>query len=154
MQDTTIDIDPSYLVVERYAKKDKYDAFRDSVWTMLAQAAIMKDTTIIIDPSFVVIREYETKDKLAAALDSIAWPTVMRDTAIALDPSFIIQDLYPRKDYRDSVRESQIAFADSVYSDSVNRHWAGWKKFDVQPHHPFLLNAQKVLKGHTKSSLE
>jgi len=154
MQDTTIDIDPSFLIIERYAKKDKYDAFKDSVWAMLAQAAVMQDTTILIDPAFVVHKEYETKDKLAATLDSIAWPTIMRDTVIIQDPSFVIQDLYPRKDYQDSIRESQMAYADSVYSDSVNRHWAGWKNYEVQPHYNYLLNTQKVLKGRTKSSLQ
>jgi hypothetical protein len=154
MQDTTIDIDPSFLVIERYAKKDRYDAFKDSVWALLAQAAVMQDTTILIDPAFVVNREYEAKDKLTATLDSIAWPTIMRDTVIIQDPSFVIQDLYPRKDYQDSVRESQMAYADSVYSDSVNRHWAGWKNYEVQPHYNYLLNTQKVLKGRTKSSLQ
>jgi hypothetical protein len=154
MQDTTIDIDPSFHVIDRYAKKDKYDAFKDSVWAMLAQAALMQDTTILIDPAFVVQREYETKDKLTATLDSIAWPTIMRDTLIIQDPSFVVQDLYPRKDYRDSVRESQMAYTDSVYSDSVNRHWAGWKNYEVQPHYNYLLNTQKVLKGRTKSNLQ
>ncbi|HEY4968207.1 MAG TPA: hypothetical protein VII28_17510 [Puia sp.] len=154
MQDTTVNMDPSFLIIERYANKDRYDAFRDSVWAMLAQAAVMQDTTILMDPRFIVRKEYAAKDKLAATLDSLAWPTIMRDTIVNQDPSFVIQDLYPRKDYRDSARESQLAFADSVYSDSVNRHWAGWKNYEVQPHYNYLLNAQKILKGRTKSNLQ
>jgi len=154
MQDTTVNMDPSFLIIERYANKDRYDAFRDSVWAMLEQAAVMQDTTILMDPRFIVRKEYAAKDKLAATLDSLAWPTIMRDTIVNQDPSFVIQDLYPRKDYRDSARESQLAFADSVYSDSVNRHWAGWKNYEVQPHYNYLLNAQKILKGRTKSNLE
>ena len=154
MQDTTVNMDPSFLIIERYANKDRYDAFRDSVWAMLAQAAVMQDTTILMDPRFIVRKEYAAKDKLADTLDSLAWPTIMRDSIVNQDPSFVIQDLYPRKDYRDSARESQLAFADSVYSDSVNRHWAGWKNYEVQPHYNYLLNAQKILKGRTKSNLQ
>ena len=154
MQDTTIDLDLSFQVIDRYAKKDKHDAFKDSVWAMLAQAAVMQDTTILIDPAFIVHREYEARDKLTAIQDSIAWPKIMRDTVIIQDPSFVIQDLYPGKDYRDSLRESQMAYADSVYSDSLSRHWAGWKNYEVQPYYNYLLNAQKVLKGRTKSNLQ
>ena len=154
MQDTTIDKEPAFIIIERYAKKDKYDEFRDSVWAMLAQAAVMQDTIIQIDPVFVVRMEYQEKDKMAAKLDSIAWPTIMRDTLVNRDPSFVIQDLYPRKDYRDSIRQSLMAFTDSVYTDSVNRHWAGWKSYEVQPHYNYLLNTQKALKGRTKINLE
>jgi hypothetical protein len=154
MQDTTVYLEPSFVVIKRYAKKDKYDAFRDSVWSMLALAATMQDTTVLIDPKFVVRNEYEANDKLTATLDSIAWPTKMRDTVILQEPSFIVQDLYPGKDLKDSLTESQRIFTDSVYTDSVNRHWAGWKNYEVQPHHPYLLNAQKVLKGRSKYSLQ
>jgi hypothetical protein len=154
MQDTTIVLDPAFPVVVRYANKDKYDAFRDSVWSALAQAAVMQDTIIIIDPKFVVRREYESADKLAAIRDSIAWPTIMRDTLILQDPAFVVQDLYPRKDYQDSVRQSQTAYADSVYTDSVNRHWAGWKSYEVQPHYNYSLNTQRILRGRTKLNLE
>jgi hypothetical protein len=154
MQDTTVYVDPSFIVFERYAKKDKYNAFKDSVWSNLVQAATMQDTTILIDHKFVVRREYETMDKLTAKLDSIARPAMMQDTSILLESSFVVKDLYPAKDYKDSLRESQKVFADSVYTDSVSRHWAGWKNYGVQPHHTYLLNAQKRLKGRSKSSLQ
>ena len=124
------------------------------MWAILAQAASMQDTTVLIDPTFVVRNEYETRDKQSAVQDSIAWPTIMRDTVVISEPSFVIRDLYPAKDYRDSLRESQKAYTDSVYSDSVNRHWAGWKKYEVQPHYSYLLNSQKVLKGRTKYNLQ
>jgi hypothetical protein len=154
MQDTTIAADPSFIVFERYAKKDKYEVFRDSVWAALAEAAQMKDTTLSLDPSFVVRNVYETRDRLEAYQDSLAWPTIMRDTLVALDASFVLRDLYPQKDYRDSVREAETAYADSVYTDSVNRHWAGWKKYEVEPDHPYNLNAGKILKNASKTSLE
>jgi hypothetical protein len=154
MQDTTISMEPAFLVFERYAKKDKYDSFRDSVWTALAQAAAMQDTIIIIDPAFVVRKEYEAADKMAAVRDSIAWPTIMRDTQILRDPTFVVLDLYPRKDFQDSTRQSQMAYADSVYTDSVNRHWAGWKSYEVQPHYNYSLNTQRILRGRTKLNLE
>jgi hypothetical protein len=154
MQDTTILVDPAFPVIVRYAKKDKYDAFRDSVWAALAQASAMQDTIILIDPAFVVQKQYEGADKMAAVRDSIAWPTIMRDTQILKDPSFVVQDLYPRKDFQDSVKQSQMAYADSVYTDSVSRHWAGWKSYVVQPHYNYSLNTQKILKGRTKLNLE
>lgn len=147
-------IDPAFPIYGRYTKKDKYDAFRDSVWTVLAQAAVMQDTTVLMDPAFVVRKEYEEKDRLTATQDSIAWPTKMRDTVIPQDPSFVVQDLYPRKDYQDSVRQVQSAYADSIYTDSVNRHWAGWKNYEVLPHYNYLLNTQRILKGRTKLNLE
>ena len=154
MQDTTIVAEPTFVVFERYAKKDKYEIFRDSVWATLAQAAQMQDTTISLDPSFIVQHVYEARDRQDAVRDSLAWPTIMRDTMIVMDSSFVIRDLYPQKDFRDSVRESQTAYADSVFTDSVNRHWAGWKKYEVQPDHPFNLNAGKILKKGSKTSLE
>ena len=154
MQDTTIIIDPSFVVFERYTKKDKYDAFRDSVWSMLAQAGQMQDTIIQVDPSFMVKNVYAARDRMDAVKDSLLWPTIMRDTVVSLDASFIIRDLYPQKDYQDSIRESQIAYADSVFADSVNRHWTGWKKYVVQPDRSYDLNAQRVLKNSTKSSLQ
>jgi hypothetical protein len=154
MQDTIIVLVPEFKVFERYAKQDQYNAFHDSVWASLAQAAVMQDTVVMIDPAFFVRNVYEKKDRQDAERDSLMWPTIMRDTLIVIDSSFVVQDLYPRKDYMDSVREFQIAYADSVYSDSVNRHWAGWKKYEVQPDHAFTLNSQKILKGRTKSSLK
>ncbi len=154
MQDTTVVIDLAFIVFERYTKKDRYDAFHDSVWAALAQAATMQDTVVIIDPAFTVGNVYETKDKLDATRDSLMWPTIMRDTLVLIDSSFIVRDLYPGKDYRDSVREFQTAYTDSVYSDSVNRHWAGWKKYEVQPDHSYTLNSQKILKGGSKNTLQ
>jgi len=154
MQDTMIVLDPDFKVIERYTNLDQYNAFHDSVWAALAQSAVMQDTVVMIDPAFFVRNVYEKKDKLDAERDSIMWPTIMRDTIINIDSSFIVKDLYPRKDYMDSVREFQNAYADSVYSDSVNRHWAGWRKYEVQPDHAYTLNSQKILKGGSKNSLK
>jgi len=154
MQDTTIGLQPSFVVFERYASKDKYEVFRDSVWATLAQAAQMQDTTIVVDPSFVVRNVYAARDRMDAVRDSLLWPTIMRDTLIARDSSFVIKDLYPQKDYLDSLIASQKAYADSVFTDSVNRHWAGWKKYEVQPDHSYDLNAERVLNKGTKSSLQ
>ena len=154
MQDTTIEIDPSFIVMDIYAKKDRYKAFRDSVWASLARAAQMQDTTIESDPSFIVANVYAARDRLDASRDSLAWPTIMRDTVIVIESSFVVRDVYPQKDYQDSVREIQTAYADSVYTDSVNRHWAGWKKYEVQPDHSYMLNSQKVLKKHSKTNLQ
>jgi hypothetical protein len=154
MQDTTIEKDPSFLVMEVYSKRDSYEVFRDSVWTTLAIAAKMQDTTIGKDPSFIVSQVYAARDRLDAIRDSLAWPTIMRDTVIARDVSFIVQDLYTLKDSQEAIRDSITSYRDSVYTDSLNRHWAGWYKYQVQPDHPYLLNSQKVLKGIGKSSLQ
>jgi hypothetical protein len=153
MQDTTIVMDAAFAVSNRYGKRDRYEAFRDSVWASLAEAAKMQDTTILTDPSFIVRNVYESRDRSDASRDSLAWPTIMRDTVLAIDSSFVVQDLYPRKDYLDSVKISQGAYADSVYTDSVNRHWAGWRNYEIQTERSYTLNAQNVLKGHSKNSL-
>ncbi len=133
MQDTTIEKDPAFIVVNAYANKDKYDSFRDSVWATLAQAARMQDTTItwILHLSRRIYIMSGTG--WTAIQDSIARPTLMQDTVIVLDSVFVIRDMYPLKDSLDAIRDSLTAIADSLYTDSVNRHWAGWKKYEVQP---------------------
>jgi hypothetical protein len=154
MQDTTIEVDPSFVVMDVYAKKDRYDAFRDSVWAELAQAGQMRDTTIELDRSFIVTNTYLIRDRLAEVRDSLARPTIMQDTTILRDSAFIVRDVYSIKDSLDVIRDSLTAIADSLYTDSVNRHWAGWKKFEVDPGHSYLLNSQMVLKGKSKSALQ
>jgi len=154
LQDTTILIDPGFTVFDRYASRDKYEIFRDSVWKTLAEAAEMRDTIIQADPAFIVHNVYAARDRMDAVRDSLLWPTQMHDTVIALDLAFLIKDLYPQKDYRDSLMEAQKVYADSVFADSVSRHWAGWNKYQVQPDHAFDLNAQRALKKGTKSTLE
>ena len=154
MQDTTIDIDRSFIFISRYAKKDKYEAFRDSVWAALDKAAHMRDTTILLDPVFIIRDVYATRDRLDASTGFQLWPTIMRDTVIIPDPSFVIHNLYREKDNRDLVRESQTSLADSVYSDSVKRHWAGWKNYEVNPKYAYTLNSQKFLKRGIKTSLQ
>jgi hypothetical protein len=154
MQDTTIDMDPAFRINNRYAAKDRYQAFKDSVWAALAQAASMQDTTILTDPAFVVRNVYEKKDRLDAARDSLAWPTIMRDTVIAMDSSFVISDFYTRKDFLDSIRISQKAYVDSVYTDSVSRHWAGWKKYEIESERSYTLNAENVLKSRSRNNLQ
>jgi hypothetical protein len=154
MQDTTIEKDPSFLITEVYAKRDSYSAFRDSVWSSLAKAAQMQDTTIEKDPAFILTQVYAAADRSDAIRDSLAWPTIMRDTVIAMDVSFIVRDLYSIKDSADAIRDSITAFRDSVYTDSLNKHWAGWSKYQVQPDHLYMMNSQRVLKGIGKSSLQ
>jgi hypothetical protein len=154
MQDTLIERDPSFIVVSRYSNKDKYETFRDSVWSSLAAAAKMKDTTIVLDPSFVVAEVYAGMDRLNAIRDSIARPTIMQDTVISRDSAFVISDKYAYRDSIDAVIDSLTALTDSLYADSVNRHWAGWNKFEVDPLHSYTLNSQKVLKGKSKTALQ
>lgn len=154
MQDTTIERDPAYIVLDVYAKKDRFDAFRDSVWATLARSARMQDTTIERDPSFVVANIYVTRDRMEATRDSIARPAIMQDTTIAIDSSFSVRDLYTYKDSVDAIRDSLTALTDSLYADSVNRHWAGWKKFEIDPGHSYTLNSQKILKGKSKTALQ
>lgn len=54
----------------------------------------------------------------------------------------------------DSLKTIATAFADSVYKDSVNRHWTGWKKYQVKPEQSFAMYAKRVLKGKSKSQLQ
>jgi hypothetical protein len=140
--------------VNAYANKDKYDSFRDSVWTTLAQAARMQDTTIILDPSFRVVDIYYVRDRQTAIQDSIARPSLMQDTTVVRDSVFVVSDRYALKDSLDAIRDSLTAIADSLYTDSVNRHWAGWNKFEMDPGHVYTLNSQKVLKGKSKTALQ
>jgi hypothetical protein len=127
---------------------------RDSAHSLMAQAAIMQDTTIVLETSFVVRNIYEEKDRQDAIQDSINKPMTMQDTVIVLDPAFVIRDLYPYKDSIDAIRDSLTTLRDSLYSDSVSRHWAGWKKFEVKPQNPFLIQSGVALKGKTKTDLQ
>ncbi len=82
--------------------------------------------------------------------DSLAMLKAARDSAYNALPDSVkvyIRDSVARAD---SLREA----ADSVAADSVNRHWAGWKKFQVQPGHSYTLYSKGVLKGKSKSQLQ
>jgi hypothetical protein len=161
MQDTVIEMEAAFVVREKYSNKDKADAIIDSIRTSLAEAAQMRDTVISLERSFVVRYAYTALDRSDAIRDSIARPTIMQDTIIALDPNYIVRDLYPVKDSLDIIRDSLnavnislIAIADSVSADSVRRHWAGWKKYEVLPSLSYTLNSQKLLKAKSKAALQ
>ena len=161
MQDTVIEIDPFFVVRNKYLNKDKADAVMDSMRAKLAEASQMQDTVIALERSFVVRYPYAALDREDAIRDSIARPTIMQDTVIALDPHYIVRDLYPLKDSLDMIRDSLkavnivlTAIADSVNADSVRRHWAGWKKYEVQPTFSYNLNSQKLLKARSKAVLQ
>jgi hypothetical protein len=95
MQDTTIILDPAFVVREVYARKDSLKAIRDSIRALLVQASQMQDTVIELDPSFIVSDVYATKDKKDAISDSIratlAQAAAMQDTTIELEPSFMVR---------------------------------------------------------------
>ena len=154
MQDTSIDLDPSFRVRNVYADKDSLTAISDSVRASLVQAASMQDTTVALEQSFIVRNNYAETDRLQAIRDSIARPTIMQDTVIAIDASFVVRDLYPLKDSLDVIRDSLTARNDSLYSDSVRLHWAGWKDFEVEPGRSFTVGSKTMLKGKTKSELQ
>jgi hypothetical protein len=154
MQDTIIDLDPSFVVANIYAAKDFQDAVRDSVEQVQTLAATMQDTTIELEGSFIVTNVYAARDRLDAIRDSLARPMMMQDTVVAIDASFVVRDLYPLKDSLDAARDSLTVLTDSLYTDSVNRHWAGWKKFEVDPQRIFNLLSNSVLKGKTKAELQ
>jgi hypothetical protein len=154
MQDTTISLDPSFIVTNIYITKDQADVIRDSLKQELAQASTMQDTTIALEPSFIVRNIYVIRDRLDAIRDSLGRPSLMQDTVIALDRSYTIRDLYPYKDSVEAVRDSLTAMEDSLYSDSVTRHWAGWKNIEVKPERSFTLNSKTALKGKSKTDLQ
>jgi hypothetical protein len=54
----------------------------------------------------------------------------------------------------DSLKAIATAFADSVYTDSVNRHWVGWKKYQIKPQDSYTLFSKRVLKGKSKAELQ
>jgi hypothetical protein len=112
MQDTTIAIDPGFIVLDIYVAKDRSDAAKDSLRALLTQAATMQDTTIEIDPSFVVMDVYANKDRYTAFRDSV-WASLaraaqMQDTTIEIDPSFIIANVYATRDRLESSRDSLV----------------------------------------------
>ncbi len=154
LQDTTIALDPAFVVVDVYQSKDMQDAKRDSLTGELQRAAAMQDTTIMLESAFVVRNIYLEKDRQDAIQDSINKPMTMQDTVIALDPAFVIRDLYPYKDSIEMIRDSLTALRDSLYTDSVTRHWAGWKKYEVKPQSAFVIQSGTALKGKTKTDLQ
>jgi hypothetical protein len=52
------------------------------------------------------------------------------------------------------IRDSLKLVADSTYADSVNRHWAGWKKYQILPQNSYTLYSKGVLKGKSKTELQ
>ena len=161
MQDTVIEMEAAFMVRDKYSNKDKADAIVDSIRTALEEAAQMQDTVIALERSFVVRYAYAAVDRSDAIRDSLARPTIMQDTVISLDPNYMVRDLYTIKDSLDIIRDSLSAVnialtatADSVSADSVRRHWAGWKKYDVQPSLSYTLNSQKLLKAKSKAALQ
>jgi hypothetical protein len=161
MKDTVIEIDPSFVIRDIYAAKDRVDAISDSIMTSLAEAAQMQDTVIQIEPTIIIRDVYSIMDRRDAIRDSIGRPTIMQDTILVLDPNYVVRDLYPLKDSMevikdslDVIRLSLTARADSIYTDSVHRHWVGWKKYEVQPGLAYTLNSQKVLKAKSKAALQ
>jgi hypothetical protein len=154
MQDTAIVLDPSFVVRNLYAGIDSLYSVRDSLRSVRDQAAQMQDTAIILDPSFVVFHSYDVKDRQDAIRDSLARPTIMQDTVISIDSSFIVRDLYPLKDSLEAIRDSLTARTDSLYSDSVRVHWAGWSNYEVQPDRTFTFGSKTMLKGKTKTDLQ
>ncbi len=84
----------------------------------------------VIDNDFVV------DSARAAVSDSIKF--VMKDSLVVAD----------------SLKAIAKAYADSVYSDSVHRHWTGWKKYQVKPDQSFAMFSKSVLKGKSKSDLQ
>ncbi len=54
----------------------------------------------------------------------------------------------------DSLKAIANAIADSIYKDSVTRHWIGWKKYQVKPADSYTLFSKRVLRGKSKSELQ
>ncbi len=52
------------------------------------------------------------------------------------------------------IRDSLKLIADSTYADSVKRHWAAWKKYQIQPQNGYTLYSKGVLKGKSKTELQ
>jgi hypothetical protein len=54
----------------------------------------------------------------------------------------------------DSLKAIATALADSINTDSINRHWIGWKKYQVKPGESYTLFSKRVLKGKSKTELQ
>ncbi len=66
----------------------------------------------------------------------------IRDSVRALNDSLI------------TIQDSAKIVRDSVLNDSLSRHWMGWRKYQVQPSHNFIINSKAVLKGKKKAELQ
>lgn len=69
MQDTTIALNPSFKVRNVYARKDRYDAIRDSIRASLVWNSKMHDTIILKEPLFIVTDVYAERDSLEGQPD-------------------------------------------------------------------------------------
>jgi hypothetical protein len=54
----------------------------------------------------------------------------------------------------DSLKAIATALADSINADSINRHWIGWRKYQVKPAESYNLFSKRVLKGKSKTELQ
>ncbi len=54
----------------------------------------------------------------------------------------------------DSLKAIATALADSINTDSINRHWIGWRKYQVKPGESYTLFSKRVLKGKSKTELQ
>jgi hypothetical protein len=86
----------------------------------------------------------------------ISWQdTLMQEPASFRDSINAIRD--SARSITDSlkmIQDSVNAIRDSVLSDSVNRHWTGWKKYQVQAAHTYTINTKNALKGKKKAELQ
>ena len=125
---------------------------RDSIRAALAEAAQMQDTSLQLERSFVVRNIY------AAVGPAGCHPgfncTTRRSCRIRSSPGSALYcpGSVSLKDSMDIIRDSLnavnialTAIADSVTADSVRRHWAGWKKYEVQPRHSYTMNSEKCI---------
>jgi len=128
MRDTTIVLERSFKVKNVYARKDRYEAIRDSIRASLIWSAKMHDTVIVMDPAFIVSNVYAEMDSLASSADgppskrelmvkairdslsaignALMHTADMQDTSIALDPSFKVRNVYVGRDSINAVRDS------------------------------------------------
>ena len=124
MQDTTISLDRSFIVRNVYARKDKFDAIRDSIRVLQIWNSQMHDTVVILDPSFVMLEPYaeiDSIDNIAGAMTdkrnairdslnaiggALLHTADMQDTLIFLDPAFIVGNRYAKIDVLNQIRDS------------------------------------------------
>ena len=87
---------------------------------------------------------------------NISWQdTLTRESTIFRDSINAIRD--SARTLRDSlttIQDSVKIVRDSVLNDSLSRHWIGWKKYQVQPSHNFIINSRSVLKGKKRAELQ
>jgi hypothetical protein len=146
MTDTSIPVQPVPVRTVKYRH-----LFTDSAYYRKHPDTVDRNLTLPLNPEIHIIARKKAPRRKIFISDSLTADDSLKYSLLLIPLSEAEMDAL-----RESVmiRDSLKLVADSTYADSVNRHWAGWKKYQIQPRNSYTLYSKGVLKGKSKAELQ